>query len=165
MSSGTHELPDPELPMTLSEDDQELFLEVLNHPAVLAETGFDSIAPLSRLFGGLPAEDGYMPSDVEDGWMCGISCAGLLVSSGVTVVTGGTVAPIAYFGAAACGSCMGFTWGQPPVEQGHIHLPSGGGYTLGDVLPSLPPGWIWDCYSTGNGWVCEPEPIGNLDPY
>lgn len=135
-----------------------LLASILNQPEISQKLPGQLAVNLVRAIDprqSMPASSS--PSDFESGWMCAVSCTGLVVSSGITVVSGGTLSPAAYFGAAACGSCMGFTWGAAPVEQEHIHLPSGGSYAIGSFLPPLPPGWVWTCYPSGGGYVCEPE--------
>ena len=42
----------------------------------------------------------------------------------------------------------------------HNSLPSS------SILPSLPPGWVWSCYASGGGYICEPQgPDDDTDPY
>lgn len=99
-------------------------------------------------------------------WLCSLECGSVLGAGLLTVVSGGTLGPGLVAGAAACGSCMGFVWGQSPVNQPPVLLPGGGGGSVGSILPPLPPGWVWSCTPISGGYSCVPVgPDDHLDPY
>ena len=87
-------------------------------------------------------------------WGCGIVCGGVIGMGWLTVVSGGVTTPGLIMGAASCGSCMGFIWGQPPTAQSITLGPETTGH-VASILPVLPPNWYWSCESAGGGkWTC-----------
>jgi hypothetical protein len=103
-------------------------------------------------------------------WGCSLECGGVLGAGALTVVSGGTLSASLVVGAAACGSCMGFVWGNAPFDQGPIELPPDGasnGATVGSILPPLPPGKVWSCTeNSSGGYTCFPEDRNTgFDPY